>query len=406
MAILQSQNEAIAEKRKMAKQKEKARRSRPKHQKSLNCAFCLVYGAHIRSEKLVMWEELSYIVGLCQVSFCFMGDFNEILRLEERKGVVSLPASAEDFKEWVQDLQLVDLPLTDRKFTWVRGQSCNRIDRILVSVEWLEEFSDTMLKGGPRGLSDHCPLILEDTRLSAGPRPFRSLMSGGFLGEGEFTNKLKALTVPLRRCHKDKFGDIDNRIKRFEEEIRKIDDMLSTGSYDGTVEARRNALVTCCAKWYARKEGSAPMIGIRDGLVKWITNDEAAVLEVLPSPEEVREVVWDYESSKAPGSDGCVGLSAKLPTDANVTWVALAPKFVGAKEIKDLRPISMVGCVYKVISKVLVRRMRLVMPGSVGETQSAFVKGRKIHDGALIACETVQWLKLRKKQAAIIKLDF
>ncbi|XLR04694.1 hypothetical protein S83_070892, partial [Arachis hypogaea] len=39
-------------------------------------------------------------------------------------------------------------------------------------------------------------------------------------------------------------------------------------------------------------------------------------------------------------------------------------------------------------------------------THSAFIKGHKIHDGVLIACETVQWLKLRKKQAAIIKLDF
>ncbi|XP_020973015.1 uncharacterized protein LOC110269490 [Arachis ipaensis] len=98
--------------------------------------------------------------------------------------------------------------------------------------------------------------------------------------------------------------------------------------------------------------------------------------------------------------------NAKLPTDANVTWVTLAPKFVAAKEIKDFRSISMVGCVYKVISKVLVRRMRTVMPGLVGETQSVFVKGRKIYDGALIACETVQWLKTRKKKAAIIKLDF
>ncbi|XP_015945805.1 uncharacterized protein LOC107470909 [Arachis duranensis] len=50
--------------------------------------------------------------------------------------------------------------------------------------------------------------------------------------------------------------------------------------------------------------------------------------------------------------------------------------------------------------------MRKVMPGLVGETQSAFVKGRKIHDGALITCETVQWLKARKRSVAIIKLDF
>ncbi|XP_016192211.1 uncharacterized protein LOC107633090 [Arachis ipaensis] len=313
------------------------------------------------------------------------------------------------------------------------------------------------------------------------------------LGKDQFTNKLKALTTPLRKWHKDNFGDMDKRIKQFEEEIKKIDDMVIAGRYDGTVEARRKALVTCCAKWYARKEihwkqmsrfqhardmdkntryfhnlasarrknnridslvingrlvrnqsrikGAitgfykdlyrrelAPTIGICDGLVKQIEDEEAAMLETMPSPEEIREAVWDCESSNAPGSDGynmnfikkCWGeigqefttavldffQSAKLPTDANVTWVTLAPKFMGAKEIKDLRLISMVGCVYKVISKVLVRRMRSVVPGLVGKTQSAFVKGCKIHDGALIACETVQWLKVRKKQAAIIKLDF
>ncbi|XP_072060305.1 uncharacterized protein [Arachis hypogaea] len=59
--------------------------------------------------------------------------------------------------------------------------------------------------------------------------------------------------------------------------------------------------------------------------------------------------------------------SSRLPRYSKITWVALAPKFIGAKEIKDLRPISIVGCVYKVISK---------------------------------------WLKARKKSAAIIKLDF
>ncbi|XP_016178235.1 uncharacterized protein LOC107620616 [Arachis ipaensis] len=76
------------------------------------------------------------------------------------------------------------------------------------------------------------------------------------------------------------------------------------------------------------------------------------------------------------------------------------------EEIKDLRLIGIVGCVYRVISKVLVRRMRSMLPALVGETQSAFVKGRKIHDGTLIACETVNWLKLTKKEAAIIKLYF
>ena len=54
-------------------------------------------------------------------------------------------------------------------------------------------------------------------------------------------------------------------------------------------------------------------------------------------------------------------------------WVTLVPKFEGAMEIKDYRPISMVGCVEKVIAKVLAQRINKVMGGLVGETQTAFV---------------------------------
>ncbi|XP_016178558.1 uncharacterized protein LOC107621018 [Arachis ipaensis] len=112
------------------------------------CAFCLVYGEHDREGKLVVWEELSFLSGLCQVPFCFMGDFNEIIQVEERRGSTSLPRSAVEFKSWIHDMELIDLALPDRKFTWFRGQSCSRIDRVLVSLEWLEEFPETRLRGG------------------------------------------------------------------------------------------------------------------------------------------------------------------------------------------------------------------------------------------------------------------
>ncbi|XP_057746422.1 serine acetyltransferase 1, chloroplastic-like [Arachis stenosperma] len=135
----------------------------------------------------------------------------------------------------------------------------------------------------------------------------------------------------------------------------------------------------------------SPMVGFRDGMVKMISEEDALALERLPTSEEVREAVCDCESSKAPSNDGynmnfikkcwdkigaefttaVLGFfqSSRLPADANVTWVALAPKFTGVKEINDLCSISMVGCVYKVILKMLVRRMQAVMPGLVGETQ-------------------------------------
>ncbi|XP_072090620.1 uncharacterized protein [Arachis hypogaea] len=111
----------------------------------------------------------------------------------------------------------------------------------------------------------------------------------------------------------------------------------------------------------------SPKVSLREGLVEKIDEQDAGALEVMPPAEEIQEAVWDCESSKAPGCDGynmnfikrCwdeIGIeftavvmgffqTSKLPADSNITWVALAPKFIGAEEIKDLRPISMVGCV-------------------------------------------------------------
>ena len=77
--------------------------------------------------------------------------------------------------------------------------------------------------------------------------------------------------------------------------------------------------------------------------------------------------------------------------------MTLVPKFEGAKEMKDYRPISMVSYVYRVIAKILERRTRKVMGEMVGEPQSAFIQDRKILDDALIAYKSVHWLKNAKK---------
>ncbi|XP_052107236.1 uncharacterized protein LOC127739765 [Arachis duranensis] len=68
MAILQAQNEVLTQKRRQAKQKEKAR------------------SAHTREEKLAVWKELSFLLEICQLPLCYMGVFNEVVQLEERKG--------------------------------------------------------------------------------------------------------------------------------------------------------------------------------------------------------------------------------------------------------------------------------------------------------------------------------
>ena len=60
----------------------------------------------------------------------------------------------------------------------------------------------------------------------------------------------------------------------------------------------------------------------------------------------------------------------------NATFVTLIPKKHAAYEIRDFRPISLVGGVYKIIAKVLANRLCLVMGDLISASQNAFVRDR------------------------------
>ena len=45
----------------------------------------------------------------------------------------------------------------------------------------------------------------------------------------------------------------------------------------------------------------------------------------------------------------------------NATFIALIPKKLGALDIKDFCPISLVGRVYKIVVKVLANRLKMVL---------------------------------------------
>ncbi|GKF38783.1 cysteine-rich receptor-like protein kinase, partial [Tanacetum coccineum] len=72
----------------------------------------------------------------------------------------------------------------------------------------------------------------------------------------------------------------------------------------------------------------------------------------------------------------------------------------------DFRPISLIGCYYKIIVKLLAERVKRVVGTVVGDVHNAFIKGRYILDGILIANEMVDYLKKSKEKGLIFKVDF
>ncbi|GJS12352.1 RNA-directed DNA polymerase, eukaryota [Tanacetum coccineum] len=90
----------------------------------------------------------------------------------------------------------------------------------------------------------------------------------------------------------------------------------------------------------------------------------------------------------------------------NSSFIALILKMQDAKMVKDFRPISLIGSLYKIIAKTMANRLLVVLGDIVNEVKSTFVSNRQILDGPFILNELIQWCKARKKQTMILKVDF
>ena len=97
-----------------------------------------------------------------------------------------------------------------------------------------------------------------------------------------------------------------------------------------------------------------------------------------------------------------------MPESWNDTLVVLIPKNTNPERIKDLRPISLCNVIYKLVSKVITNRLKIILPDIISLNQSAFVPGQMISDNVLLAYELTHFLQRRRNGSvgyAALKLD-
>ncbi|KAL8127738.1 hypothetical protein AgCh_014603 [Apium graveolens] len=92
-------------------------------------------------------ELIRELSGASSLPWCIIGDFNEIMSLEEKRGGQShLSALIDGFSEVIMECGLVDLGFLGDIFTWERSRGTERwiqerLDRALATKEWMDMFN-------------------------------------------------------------------------------------------------------------------------------------------------------------------------------------------------------------------------------------------------------------------------
>ncbi|XP_057426138.1 uncharacterized protein LOC130719534 [Lotus japonicus] len=92
------------------------------------------------------------------------------------------------------------------------------------------------------------------------------------------------------------------------------------------------------------------------------------------------------------------------PKGSNVSFIVLVPKVTSPQELHEFRPISLIG--YKIVAKILAKRLKGVLPKIIDETLSAFLGGRNMLDGVVVSNEVAHATKYGKEPTILLKVDF
>ena len=169
---------------------------------------------------------------------------------------------------------------------------------------------------------------------------------------------------------------------------------------------------------------------VTHALQRMVTEDDNNKLTSRPSAQEIRDAVFSIHADKVPGPDGfsasffhsnweIIGQdivrevqdffdTGIIPPRINETNIRMIPKIQSPQAVADYRPIALCNVYYKIISKLLTRRLQPLLSTIISENQSAFVPGRAISDNVLITHEVLHFLKTsdaEKRCSMAVKTD-
>ncbi|KAK8692436.1 hypothetical protein V6N13_075895 [Hibiscus sabdariffa] len=119
----------------------------------------LVYASPNARKRQALWSELRNLAHSIFCPWFIVGDFNATLFESDRQGCAVSAKPSKAFQDFVFDHGLRDMGFSGPDFTWSRGMTHVRLDRVLCNSYWDETFPESTVNHLFRMKSDHRPIL-------------------------------------------------------------------------------------------------------------------------------------------------------------------------------------------------------------------------------------------------------
>jgi hypothetical protein len=230
------------------------------------------------------------------------------------------------------------------------------------------------------------------------------------------------------RLHYLRDGDANTKFFHLQARLRKKRNFISHLECEGRTVASHEEIQEVLDDFFYNLLGSNVQRPFSLNLIA--CHRDAIDLSSLEAPfsEEVRDTIGVLPSDKAPGPDGFTGKFHKccwhiIKSDMiaalnslhqgnahklgmlNSAYLALLPKSNVALSARDFRSISLIHSFAKLVIKMLANRLGPYLQELVASNQSAFVRGRSIHDNFILVQQSIKSLHKQRVSSLFLKLD-
>ncbi|XP_020206760.1 uncharacterized protein LOC109791822 [Cajanus cajan] len=204
----------------------------------------IVYGSPHSQFRVELWRDIRRIAMEIKGAWCLLGDFNAVLQDGERHGGKQRAINKGDaaFRKLVKECDLIDMGFQGSPFAWKRGNLYERLDRVLINLDWQVIFPHANVLHLHPLKSNHCPIMLKLGGMMNSRnhrRPFRfeaawlthpelpKVVYNGWNEQSEWANKMSSLQKCLANWNRTTFGNIFFKKQRLLRRLNGISTKLS-----------------------------------------------------------------------------------------------------------------------------------------------------------------------------------